>query len=498
MFPLVRRKIIALPPSLQKRSYVVATSLGAAASIPRRLDASLGHANRARYNMQIMAASEARRLAECLVIAAQMKENHLKPDISTYNALMSAVSRDGNWLQAWAILDDMFLAQRQRSSAYMWNVLDKMDQTGVPPNAATCTHIIRRFVNDENLEMALQYLFTMQSHGLVPELTAAEHVITLAAQCNQPRLAIDLVNWFENISPQRVGPSVWMACLTSSAECMYVQGVSECWKVVHHMNVLPDEGLCVSILHTAARRGRPNLATDVLRTLKVQEIPWKEHHFASLVEAFTRNKQIKEAFLALGMMRSHEVNPIDSTSATILDAVKINAESVDIACLIIDEIYEEKKSVDLAALKVLIQAAVHLGDLQRALGTYRSLPDYNAVPDISIFNTLLDGCIKTQHRQVADSLLVDLKEANLKPNQNTYEKIIYLCLAPETYEDAFFYLEEMKAAGHLPPWKVYKALAEKCRLNNDARFDIIIEEMKEFGYDIGFWQIPEGRGPEVH
>jgi len=393
-------------------------------------------------------------------------------------------------------------AQRQRSSAYMWNVLDKMDQTGVTPNAATFTHIIRRFVNDGNLEMALQYLYTMQPHGLVPELTAAEHVITLAAQCNQPRLAIDLVSWFENISPQRLGPSVWMACLTSSAECMYVckfmylcltnsshlssqvQGVSRCWKVVHHMNVLPDEGLCVSILHTAARYGRPNLATDVLRTLKVQGIPWKEHHFASLIEAFTRNKQIKEAFLALGMMRSNEVDPIDSTSATILDAVKINAESVDIACLTIDEIYKEKKSVDLAALKVLIQAAVHLGDLQRALGTYRSFPDYNVVPDISIFNILLDGCIKTQHRQVADSLLMDLKEANLKPNQNTYEKIIYLCLAQETYEDAFFYLEEMKAAGHSPPRKVYKALAEKCRLNNDARFDIIIEEMQESGYDI--------------
>lgn len=407
-------------------------------------------------------------------------------------------------------------AQRQRSSAYMWNVLDKMDQTGVPPNAATFTNIIRRFVNDGNLEMALQYLYTMQPQGLVPELTAAEHVITLAAQCNQPRLAIDLLNWFESISPQRLDPSVWMACLTSSAECMYVssctplcltnsshlssqvQGVSECWKVIHHMNVLPDEGLCVSILHTAARHGRPNLATDVLRTLKVQGIPWKEHHFASLVEAFARNKQIKEAFLALGMMRSNEVDPIDSTSATILDAVKINAESVDIACLIIDEIYKEKQSVDLAALKVLIQAAVHLGDLQRALGTYRSFPDYNVVPDISIFNILLDGCIKTQRRQVADSLLVDLKEANLKPNQNTYEKMIYLCLAQETYEDAFFYLEEMKAAGHSPPWKVYKALAEKCRLNNDTRFDIIIEEMKEFGYDIGFWQIPEGRGPEVH
>jgi len=123
MFLLVRRKIIAPPPFLQEHSYVAATSLGATASLPRRIDASLGHTNRARYNMQIMAASEARRLAECLAIAAQMKENHLKPDISTYNALMSAVSRDGNWLQAWAILDDMFLI-------------------GVKPTTTTFNHLI--------------------------------------------------------------------------------------------------------------------------------------------------------------------------------------------------------------------------------------------------------------------------------------------------------------------------------------------------------------------
>jgi hypothetical protein len=211
---------------------------------------------------------------------------------------------------------------------------------------------------------------------------------------------------------------------------------------------------------------------------------WEEHHFAALIEAFCRNNQLKEALITLHIMRTNEILPLPGTSVPILDCVKVDVESLDSAWAIIDEIHEAKSGVDIDALKVIVQASVSLGDLQRAVGVYKSLPDYDLEPDVTFFNLLLDGCITAQHRQLGDLLLADMKEMKIQPNKETYEKMIGLCLTQKTYEDAFFYLEEMKAAEFVPGQTVYEALVLKCHSMDDTRMDIALEEMRECGYNM--------------
>lgn len=264
-----------------------------------------------------------------------------------------------------------------------------------------------------------------------------------------------------------------------------MEGVSACWKIaITELDIAPNEGICTSVLNAAARHGVPDLATDVLRVLKLSGIAWKEYHFAAVIEAFCRNRQLKEALITLHIMRSNEIPPLPGTSIPILDFVKVDVESLDKAWSIVDEIHKEKSGVDIDALKVIIQASVLLADLQRAVGVYKSLSDYGVEPDLTIFNLLLDGCITAQHRQLGDLLLADMKELKVEPDKETYEKMIKLCLTQEVYEDAFFYLEEMKAAGFVPPRTVYEALVLKCHSKGDTRMDIALEEMRECGYDM--------------
>ena len=240
----------------------------------------------------------------------------------------------------------------------------------------------------------------------------------------------------------------------------------------------------MAVLNAAARHGLPDLATDVLRVLKHSGIAWQEYHFAALIEAFCRNNQLKQALVTLHIMRSNEILPLPGTSIPILDFVKADIESLDKAWAIIDELHEAKSGVDIDALKIIIEASVLLADLQRAIGVYRSLPDYGQEPDVSIFNLLLDGCIIAQHRQLGDLLLDDMKDLKVRPNKETFEKMIRLCLTQDVYEDAFFYLEEMKAAKFVPSQMVYEALVLKCQSRGDTRMDIALEEMRECGYSM--------------
>jgi pentatricopeptide repeat protein len=97
-----------------------------------------------------------------------------------------------------------------------------MNEMNIPPNSSTFSHIIQRLTADGRLEAALQYLHSMKTQDLVPELPAVEAVITLAADIGYPRLAIDLATSFELISLRRIDQVVWMSCLRSSAENLYV------------------------------------------------------------------------------------------------------------------------------------------------------------------------------------------------------------------------------------------------------------------------------------
>ena len=75
------------------------------------------------FTMQIMAAANSGNFPTCFQIAARMKATGIAPDISTYNALMSAVAHDANALFSWAVLDDMLLV-------------------GIQPTTTTFTHLM--------------------------------------------------------------------------------------------------------------------------------------------------------------------------------------------------------------------------------------------------------------------------------------------------------------------------------------------------------------------
>jgi len=253
---------------------------------------------------------------------------------------------------------------------------------------------------------------------------------------------------------------------------------------VHQLNILPAEGTCIDVLHTAARHGLPDLANDVLRVFNLMGAPLQEPHFAALIEAFCRADRVKDAFLTLDVMRSKDIKPASSSTYPIFDVISKDIDTLDASWLIVEEMQKEGKRIDIGVLNVIVQAAAALGDLQRAMGTYKLFPDYDAKPTVDTFNFLLDGCVAKHHRELGNRLLSEMKEAKLKPDSRTYENIILLCLTQATYEDAFFYLEEMKASKHIPPSIIYEALVQKCFSAGDSRYKLALEEMRHCGYEI--------------
>jgi hypothetical protein len=97
-----------------------------------------------------------------------------------------------------------------------------MNELNMTPNAQTFSLILARPLRAKNLEMVVQYIGEMVTRGIVPELKTATAAIMLAANLGHPRLAIEMANYFDETSVRRLDSEVWLNCLITSAEDLYV------------------------------------------------------------------------------------------------------------------------------------------------------------------------------------------------------------------------------------------------------------------------------------
>jgi pentatricopeptide repeat protein len=131
----LRRALYNKPAALSLRYFIQSTSYANSSSSSSTLriqpsvepdvefQKNMNQTARARSAMQLMAAAERGQYASCLAIAAKMKKDRMPPDYSTYSALIQAAAREANWLDAWAIFDDMLLVGVQPTATIFNHLL---------------------------------------------------------------------------------------------------------------------------------------------------------------------------------------------------------------------------------------------------------------------------------------------------------------------------------------------------------------------------------------
>jgi len=249
------------------------------------------------------------------------------------------------------------------------------------------------------------------------------------------------------------------------------------------------EGLCLRVLSVAAKHGHPALATSVFDELAKLRVIWQEYHFLPLIEAYVRAGDIRQAFIALNVMRQYCVTPpYLAIMRVLVDAISKNTKSLDRAFFLLQDIKEkEGQKVDIVAFHAVLEACVQLKDTSRALSTYQEAAKFGITPDIETYNLALQAISKIGHVDLVMALLKDMKAAHIAPNQQSFSLVIltFVLQPPPNYEPAFMYLEEMKACGFIPSGGIYAAFIQKCVFANDDRAFGLLEEMKKWGHHTG-------------
>ncbi|KAF7315387.1 Methyltransf-25 domain-containing protein [Mycena indigotica] len=458
-----------------------------------------GQTAEARFNLRMVQHADSAQFPQCFAVAAEMKKEKVAPSRITYNTLLRSLAHGGHASATLAVLEDMVAmeikpdvtafnfivhAHRTQVSPFLHSVLRRMENMEVPPNATTYALLISRFAQEQNLEVCLAYLREMQSAGLVPQLATIQSVIILAAEKGWPRLAIDLAESYERTT-RKVEDSVWHACLQASASQLYAEGVTKCWNLlVKDLAVLPDEGLCLLVLNTAARHGLPDLATDVMRILQILEVPWEEAHLAALFEALFVTKRYEESFDSLAIMRQNDLIPTLQTAYPIVAAIVASPPLLDELWTVILQMKDQNKFVDPSIGLALLQASVATQPLSRALGDNESLIKFGFEPSLEAFAILLDACISSGNLIYGELVYQQAKQAGVDKDAASLERMIALHLSRNKFDGAFRYLDLMEINDSIPSKHICEVLALTAADAHDPRYLLAIDAMKRAQYPI--------------
>ncbi|BEI81509.1 hypothetical protein CcaverHIS002_0206690 [Cutaneotrichosporon cavernicola] len=334
-----------------------------------------------------------------------------------------------------------------------------------------------------HVEELMMILVEMFEQNMAPNQNIVRNAIRLLCEWGQSRLAIDLVHRIQDVPGQREVPSEsWVQILIAAADQQDLPTVEAAWnRVVNIKAYTPDEGLILSVLAVAARWGKPALATRALGALSDIGVSKKEHHVAPLIEAFCRDGRVPDAIEAVGLIREGGIAPRLQTVRPIVEVLR-TAEIIDQAFYCLEDRVKDEKPVDIAVFNALIQASAKMGDLQRARATQLAAPELGVEPDIDTFNMVLLACAATKHTELSKTVLGEMEAAGFAPNETTYESMISLALSQTDYEDAFYYLEKMKADGIKPSRDIYRQIGMKCAAFDDTRHNLVADEMANIGY----------------
>ncbi|KAI8139521.1 hypothetical protein BJV82DRAFT_513956 [Fennellomyces sp. T-0311] len=441
-------------------------------------------------------------VSKILGLAKRLDEANIPYDANIYECLLSAYSKADDIDQAMALFDHMrnnnvrptvkfFHNALQLASQFAdpklqaW-ILEEMERVGYNPKMRPVYgHMLTCMRNNGEIERAFDTLERMRLEGVTPTLHMYRQLVDMCVQFNHPDMAYDMLKGAAILDTFAGRYNyMYMNLLRSAALNSSHEIVKDMWKIaVLDHNIAPDEGLCHYVLHVAAHYGDSSLGSDVIRVIGKLGYPYKESHFAPLIEAFAATGDWKSTLKVLHLMRAAGITPSQGTARPIAYKLGKDVEAIRLAR---DSLAQLKKedSLDILAFNLIIHSFAYNNEYEDAMETFGRAAELGVTIDLETIHAILDACIHAEEAVMGAKIFDKYAHGNLSPNATTLSKMVTLMCTQDNYEDAFKYLEQMKSMGFVPLRGCYYRLVKKLASNQDSRLAIALDDMKTCGYDV--------------
>ncbi|KAJ2081740.1 Telomerase protein component 1 [Coemansia sp. RSA 988] len=379
-------------------------------------------------------------------------------------------------------------ARAEFATRVVYEIEEEMEAAGVlegENEQAVQNGLIAGLAATGQTEHAYAVYLEVRKRGMSIQRAGIQELVAGLASIDEVGLALEVLR-AGTADGMAFAPETYAALLRAAGRRMHHEAYTASYtQLTEVAGARLTEGDCLGGLDVAARSGDVELATNILQRLQRHGYALREQHLEALLEALVRRGQWARAFAALAAMRRGGMGRGPSTLRMVTRTVAASANAEADADAAFDALVAAPtEAVDACVLDALVAGLAlggHVEAAEQRLSTWftRLQVQRTAVSYVSV----LRGCTHRRNKTVAERVLAQLldDEALTAPRE-AYEQMVLVALLQPNYEDAFVYLEAMKAHSMLPSWRTYAALARRCARVRDPRAHVAVQEMRKLGY----------------
>ncbi|KAJ2555901.1 hypothetical protein EV175_002162, partial [Coemansia sp. RSA 1933] len=342
------------------------------------------------------------------------------------------------------------------------------------------------------IEMAYSVYMEMYGRGLVPRQQGAHTTIVGLARIGEIDVALRILR--ESISSSITFDwSTYIGILSNASFHMHYNGYKLAFEQLNTVfGVQLTKGDYDAGLSIASIVGDYKLATSILETLGRLGYPIRNQEYEALFDSLLVTNRWETAFKVVGNMRQTGYGKTPMTLRTLVWALAADPDETE---KLVDEAYaamlktsaEMPEILDTITLNALVEALAQAGYIVKAFENMNTwFYQHSVKRNVETYVGILTSCSRSKGtKTIAENVLAMMLDVDkLEPTKDVYELMIRISLRQFNYEDAFVYLESMKAQRMVPKRATYLAIARRCANVRDPRAKVALEEMRQLGYAV--------------
>ncbi|KAG1362207.1 putative Pentatricopeptide repeat-containing protein, mitochondrial [Cocos nucifera] len=389
----------------------------------------------------------------------QMVERGLKPNVVTYNMMISWYCRNNR-------VDCALHAMRRH---------------GLAPNLQCYTVVITTLCKENRLVEAEHLFDKMLKRGLLPDHKMFISLINNLPECHEPAIVVKILQalakadcnfdfsklsrpfgsssndtlqqdaelLFDEIMRTEVLPVDIVFNIMISALCTEGKFSVAC-HLMDKMSreVAPNLASYSIIINAHCKHGDIDLAFGALNQMVEQGFKPTVAIYDSIRGCLCSAKMLKEATLTFNRMLEAGVTPDEVVYTMPFNCYSKMGKAVD-ACHLFDE---------MVTYAILINGHIRLGEIDHAIQLFNQMNEDGYTPDKFSYNTLIKGFCLAGRVIEALSLSQMMQKKGLFPSKVAFDKLVESVILDHSSDLAVKLFEEMLSHGYVPWCRNYNRL----------------------------------------
>ncbi|KAI9672532.1 MAG: hypothetical protein M1817_003298 [Caeruleum heppii] len=355
------------------------------------------------------------------------------------------------------------------------SVLDEMRQRWFQLTPEGWHSLVAGLLRDRMFERARDKLDEMRREGVPVEGWLQDVFIHHMLDRDEIDESLHLLQQRTLEDEDSASVGMWYALLDRASACYHHSGTVYAWrKQVEPNHLIPSDGMCMKVLHTAVRHGDTDLAADVFRVLGNRGTKFQPYEYEALLEAYAMSGDYQTALTILSFMKDAGQEPQPLSTRSIVQVLCEDRERPLQALRHLRSLGKNKRTVPAAAVNCIIDSYVKLGDLTTASELYQRFHTVcESGPNTETFDILIGACRLDDAKERALFFASEMRAMKLRPTKSTYEGLILTCLKRADCRLAHMYWEESRDVGfRLGPELHIKLVRGMAETRDNRAFDV--------------------------